>query len=187
MSRIGLSISSLFILALLVYLPSWLEEEQQPLQDTQEDAWRPNYQARNLRSSLFDQDGRISHRIVAQSMKHYDLLGFTVFQLPEYTFYFHDGQQPWTVTAEKGTLYENNRILLEQDVRITNLNNADVVQSIRTEFIEFDLTEKTMTSDQPVEIQGLDFVINSNGFQANMETKQYELLDHVQTLYAPRS
>lgn len=187
MNRVGISISSLFVLALLVYLPSWLEEEQIAPIDDQEEAGRPTYQARNLRSSLFDKEGRLNHRIAAQSMEHYDLLGFTVFQLPEYTFYLEDGHPPWTVTAKEGTLYEDNRILLEKDVEIRNLNSGDFVQTIRTEFIEFDLTKKTMMSDQPVEIRGLDYVINSNGFRADMESKKYELLNHVQTIYAPRS
>ena len=41
-------------------------------------------------------------------------------------------------------------------------------------------------SDQPVKIQGQNYVINSNGFTADLETQQYEFKDHVQTVYEPR-
>ena len=42
-----------------------------------------------------------------------------------------------------------------------------------------------MASDEPVEIRGLRYVINSNGFNANLRTQEYELIDHVQTIYSP--
>ncbi|MFT6777106.1 MAG: lipopolysaccharide export system protein LptC, partial [Paraglaciecola sp.] len=47
------------------------------------------------------------------------------------------------------------------------------------------LADKTMYSDQPVEIVGPNYVINSNGFTASLETQRYELLDHVKTVYQP--
>ncbi|WP_026375883.1 LPS export ABC transporter periplasmic protein LptC [Aestuariibacter salexigens] len=187
MNRVGLSISSLFVLALLVYLPSWLEEEQSAPISELEEAWRPNYQANNLRTTLYDENGRINHQVTAVEMEHYELLGFVLFKQPQYTLYLESSQQPWQLTAQEGTLYDDNRIQLEDNVVIRSLNPGDFVQQITAEFIEIDLENKTMMSDQPVVISGIEYTINSNGFVADLETKQYELLDHVQTLYAPRS
>ena len=61
------------------------------------------------------------------------------------------------------------------------------IEKRKTEFIEIDLNKKTMTSDQPVVIIGGQYVINSNGFNADLHTRQYELIDHVQTTYKPGS
>jgi lipopolysaccharide export system protein LptC len=42
-----------------------------------------------------------------------------------------------------------------------------------------------MNSDQYVSIIGPNYVVNSNGFKANLETQQYELFDHVKTVFQP--
>ena len=82
-------------------------------------------------------------------------------------------------------MYNNELIQLENNVVIENQSVDDFVRTIRTAFIEINLYTKQMTSDQPVEIRGLQYVINSNGFNANLRTQEYELIDHVQTIYSP--
>lgn len=186
MNRISISISVLFMLVLAIYIPSWFATDEIVPIAEKEEAWQPNYQAKNMRSTLYNESGEVNHQVYASKMEHYQLLGFTVFQQPQYTIYVSNQEQPWQVFAAEGTLYEDNRIQLETDVEIRTLNEAGFVQTIRTHFLEINLVEKTMMSDQLVEITGQDFVINSNGFTANLVTQQYELKDHVQTLYAPQ-
>ncbi|MEO9944430.1 LPS export ABC transporter periplasmic protein LptC, partial [Paraglaciecola sp.] len=114
----------------------------------------------------------------------YDLLGFTLFKQPSYLLYAQT-LHSWQVDAKEGTLYEDQRLQFETDVKVTSLNKEGYVQTIRTNFIEVNLTDKTMYSDQAVEIVGPNYVINSNGFTANLETQRYELLNHVKTVYQP--
>lgn len=187
MNRLGISISGLFVLALLLYIPTWMEESPEATDNAQVNALTPAYLASNLTTAMYDKDGKLNHKVFATGMEHYDLLGFVLFQNPQYTVYVDDSQSPWQVTAKEGTLYDNNLIQLESDVVITNLSEDDFVQTIKTDFIEIDLERKTMTSDQPVIIMGAQYVINSNGFNANLRTRQYELIDHVQTSFAPGS
>jgi lipopolysaccharide export system protein LptC len=186
MNRITISIGILFLLIMGIYLPSWMSGEQDAPVQTSDESWQPNYQARNLRSTLYDNDGNISHQVFAARMEHYQLLGFTIFAQPQYTIFLDSQEKPWQVVAKEGTLYEDNRILLETDVEIRSLDQNGFVQTIKTQFLEVNLIDKTMMSDQPVEISGKDFVVNSNGFEGNMLTQKYELLDHVQTMYSPR-
>ena len=89
------------------------------------------------------------------------------------------------MTAQEGTLYNNDLIQLENQVVIENQTSDDFVKSLSTEYIQINLDTKQMTSDQVVEIQGTQYVILSNGFNANLRTQEYELLDHVQTTYSP--
>ena len=187
MNRLGLSISALFVLALLMYLPTFMEESPTDQQSVKVDALRPAYLANNLTTTMYDTDGKLNHEVFATTMEHYDLLGFVLFQNPMYTVYVGENESPWQVTAKEGTLYDNNLIQLETDVVITNMSDDDFVQTIKTEFIEIDLNKKTMSSDQPVVIIGGQYVINSNGFNADLHTRQYELIDHVQTTYKPGS
>ncbi|GAB5381519.1 MAG: LPS export ABC transporter periplasmic protein LptC [Aliiglaciecola sp.] len=186
MNRITISIGALFLLVLLVYLPGWMTTTPELKEQDADQLWRPNYQARNMRSTLYDENGEINHQVFALKMEHYQLLGFTVFSQPRYTIYVSNDDNPWHVEATEGTLYENNRIQLETDVEIRSLDESGFVQTIRTQFLEINLVDKTMVSDQPVEINGKDFVVMSNGFTANLTTQIYELKDHVQTQYAPR-
>jgi len=183
--RLGLSILALFILALLMYIPIWMEEEPALQRDQSLDALKPAYKAKNLTTTLYNQFGQLNHKVFASSMEHYDQLGFVLFQQPRYTLFTENALSPWEVTAVEGTLYNNNLIQLENNVIIENQSVDDFVRTIRTEFIEINLDTKQMTSDQPVEIRGLQYVINSNGFNANLRTQKYELIDHVQTTYSP--
>jgi lipopolysaccharide export system protein LptC len=163
-----------------------MADEQIAPKEQTEAAWLPNYQATTMLSTLYDEEGKINHQVFASKMEHFELLGFTVFKQPQYTI-FLKAHQPWRVEASEGTLYEDNRIQFETDVLITSVDEQGYVQSIRTNFIEVNLNDKTMTSDQPVVITGQNYIISSNGLTASLETQQYELLDHVQTVYQPKT
>ncbi|MBT0585441.1 LPS export ABC transporter periplasmic protein LptC [Alteromonas oceanisediminis] len=186
MNRITYSISALFILALATYLPTWFKDEQEMADDSAQDAWQPTYQAKNLRSALYDEDGRLTHRVFASEMEHYDQLGFVFFKQPQYTIYMEEQQKPWQLTAQEGTLYDDDRIQLERDVVIQTLSDDNFVKTIRTQYIQVMLDTKKMLSDQPVIIEGADYEIQSNGFEADLNTKEYELKRHVQTVYLPQ-
>ena len=184
MNRLTLCIGVLFILALALSLPGWLAEEEVKVDTQAEDAWIPNYQASKMRSTLYNKSGQINHQVFAQKMESFDLLGFTLFKKPEYLL-FAQSMHPWKVDAQEGTLYEDQRIQFETNVEIISLDEEGYIQVIRTNFVEVNLAAKTMYSDQAVEIVGPNYVINSNGFTASLETQKYELLDHVKTVYQP--
>ncbi|WP_299080102.1 LPS export ABC transporter periplasmic protein LptC [uncultured Paraglaciecola sp.] len=184
MNRVTLCITILFILALALSLPGWLAEEEVNLESPTEDAWIPNYQATKMRSTLYDKFGQINHQVFAQQMESFDLLGFTLFKQPNYLL-FAQSLHPWKVDAQEGTLYDDQRIQFENNVEITSLDTKGYIQVIRTHFVEVNLTDKTIYSDQAVEIVGPNYVISSNGFTASLETQRYELLDHVKTVYHP--
>ncbi len=184
MNRVTLCIVVLFILALALSLPGWLSKEEVKIDSQTEDAWVPNYQASNMRSTLYNKLGQINHQVFAKKMENFDLLGFTLFKQPEYLL-FAQSLHPWRVDAQEGTLYEDQRIQFETNVEITSLDEEGYIKVIRTHFVEVNLADKTMYSDQAVEIIGPNYVIKSNGFTASLETQRYELLDHVKTVYQP--
>ncbi|GAA0354572.1 LPS export ABC transporter periplasmic protein LptC [Bowmanella denitrificans] len=183
MNRLTLSILLLFVLILATNYNWWLDSEQPQTSKQGEEVWQPNYLARNMQTSLYNDDGVLTHSIHAKVMEHYDMLGFTLFQQPQYSIFVDTNEPPWEITADEGTLYEDNRIQLETNVEIRSLSNEGLLQTISTSFIEIDLNSKTMHSDQPVTISGVNYVIRGNGFSADLNTKQFELLDHVETIY----
>lgn len=184
MNRLTISIALLFILVIMIYLPTWITPPKEQTSSNSEETWVPNYQARNMRSTLYDEFGNVNHEVYALKMEHYQLLGFTLFQQPQYTIYVKNQPEPWHVVAAEGTLYEDNRIQLETDVIIRSQTEEGFVRTIKSNFLEINLTDQTVTSDQPVEITGQNFLINSNGFEGNLESLQFEFKDHVQTQFA---
>ena len=70
--------------------------------------------------------------------------------------------------------------------RFDQTDNDRFIQTIETSFIEINLNDNTVTSDQPVVITGPDYIIRSNGFIANLLTRKFELFDHVQTVFQPK-
>jgi lipopolysaccharide export system protein LptC len=185
MNRIYASIGFLFVLVVLVNIPTWFEEEPTPSLDTKEQANRPNYQAEGMLSTIYNLAGDINHQVFAEHMEHYEKEDVTLFKEPEYTVYTADEGSPWQMQAKSGTLFGENLIHLNSDVEIKSLNQSDFVRSIYANHVEIDLETRTMTSNFPVIINGNNFVINSEGFSANLATKQFELTNHVRTIYDP--
>ena len=184
MNRVGWSIFLVFSAVLALYLPILFEVEPDNLEAPSDLALIPNYQAVNLNSKLYDKDGELSHQVVATKMEHYEALGFAVFENPVYTLYVDNGE-PWQVTAMEGTLYTGSRIQLERNVKIVNLRTQEYVRQITTEYIEIDLKNKTLHSDQTVEISGDDYLVTSVGLFGDLTTQQYELKEHVKTEFNP--
>jgi lipopolysaccharide export system protein LptC len=185
MNRIGWSIALVFTAVALLYLPILFEKEDPSPQDNDNLSLVPNYSAVNLNSKLYDKDGKLSHQVVADKMEHYEDLGFAVFDNPVYTLYLDDGE-PWQVTASEATLTDDNSIKLEKNVKIVNLRSQEYVKQITTEYIRINLLEKTLFSDQLVEISGVDYTVKSIGLEGDLMTQQYELKKHVQTQFNPR-
>jgi lipopolysaccharide export system protein LptC len=185
MNRLGISIGALFLAALLLYLPTWMDESEEQQTAPGVDALVATYQAKNLTTKLYNSEGDLSHEVFAQSMQHFDLLGFILFEEPEYTLYPEGGDASWRLNAKEGTLYDTEMLQLENAVRIESMQAEQFVKTVETEFIEVQLNDHTMKSDQPVVISGDHYEITGNGFTADLKTKNYELQNHVQTVYAP--
>ncbi|MDP5040560.1 MAG: LPS export ABC transporter periplasmic protein LptC, partial [Paraglaciecola sp.] len=134
--------------------------------------------------TVYNKEGEITHQVYAEKMEHFDLLGFTLFKRPQYTLFSQSGT-PWKISANEGTLYDDQRLQFETDVEISGRDKDNLMQRVNSQFVEVNLSDKTMHSDQYVNISGPNYVINSNGFKANLETQQYELFDHVKTVFQP--
>lgn len=184
MNRIRWSIVVIFTTVFALYVPLLFEETFDETTEKGDRELIPNYSALNLNSKLYDKEGRLSHQVAAEKMEHYEELGFAIFENPVYTLFLDDGQ-PWQITAMEGTLYNNNRIQLERNVKIVNLRSEEYVKAIATEYIEIDLQSKTLFSDQLVEITGQDYLVTSVGIFGDLVSQQYELKEHVKTQVNP--
>lgn len=185
MNRAGWSVLFIFAAVGALYVSILFQDPKEESTEKGDRELIPNYSALNLNSKLYDKNGKLSHEVAADKMEHYEELGFAIFENPVYTLFLDDGQ-PWQITAQEGTLHNNNRIQLERNVKIVNLRSEEYVKAIATEFIEIDLESKTLFSDQVVEIKGQDYLVTSVGLFGDLVTQQYELKEHVKTQVNPQ-
>ncbi|UTP72827.1 LPS export ABC transporter periplasmic protein LptC [Alteromonas sp. LMIT006] len=185
MNRVGFSIFVLFILVIIVYnLPISVNSNKQQTNENQPSLLTPTYLAEELFSQRFNEAGLISHEINAKRMEHYAELGFMVFTQPRYTIFLADGSQ-YIISAQEGTLYDDNRMLLENNIVIQSQNETDFIQQISAEYIEMNLDTKALSSNSAIVLRGKEFSMHSNGLDANLAQKRFALLEHTHTEFKP--
>ena len=123
MNRTYLSIGLLFVVVLILYGIFISPKEGNIPNKKPSESWEPNYRAKGMTSVFYDKSGMINHEVFAHGMEHYDTLGFTLFDKPKYTIYTDQTDYPWQINADEGTLYEDERIELEQNVLIRSLTS----------------------------------------------------------------
>jgi lipopolysaccharide export system protein LptC len=185
MNRVGYSILVLFILIVIVFnLPISINSDKKQTKDNEPSLLTPTYLAEQLSSQRFNEDGLLSHAINASRMEHYAELGFMVFTQPRYTIFLEDGSE-YVISAQEGTLYDDNRMLLENHIVIESQNETDFIQQISAEYIEMNLNTKALSSNSAIVLRGKEFAMHSNGLDANLAEKRFALLEHTRTEFKP--
>jgi len=143
----------------------------------------PDFIAETLKSDIFSETGKLSYAIDASRMEHYSDLEVTYFELPEYTLYPKNNESPWKISAKEGTLYNNNRVMLENRVLLQATDENSLIQKIQGKSLELDLNTNIISSEQTILIQGKGFTMYGSGLIVDLNTKQMTLTEHVQTIY----
>ncbi len=176
-----LLLSSLFI-AIMVWLwyPYLFTGETKPNVNNEIDM-APDYTAHDLKQTIFDENGKISHKVSAKKMESYQDIGFTHFSEPTFIIYSED--ETWQIKAYEAILYENKKLLLEQDVEAVNLNPNAMIQKIAADQIEINILASTMRSEHEVKMTGPNLLIVGQGLNADLIQETLELINHTQTIY----
>ncbi|GLX77925.1 hypothetical protein tinsulaeT_12650 [Thalassotalea insulae] len=148
-----------------------------------EDDITPDFIAESLNSETFNPQGELSYIIDAARMEHYASLAVTHFEFPKYTLYPNNSDSPWKITANEGTLYNNNRVKLENRVTLVATDNTSLIQEINGKYLELDLKTNIISSNNKIEIKGKDFLMTGSGLIVDLNTKQVTLTNHEKTIY----
>lgn len=173
----------IFLLSIAVYgVIEWYTPEQDNVKAI-EDELTPDFIAETLQSDIYAPNGKLSHQVNAQRMEHYTEFSFTHFEFPEYTLYSKNSKKPWRITAAEGTLYSNNRVILENRVTLKAMDEDSLIKEIHCKYLELDLNTNIISSDQTIMVQGKDFTMYGSGLIVDLNTTQMTLTEHVQTIY----
>ena len=142
----------------------------------------PDYIAETLKSNIYNKNGSLSYVIIADRMEHYAKLGVTHFEFPKFTL-FHNNDLPWVISANEATLYGNNRVILENHVRLLATDKNSIVTEIQGKHIELDLNTNIISSEQSITILGKDFIQYGSGLIVDLNTKKMILNKHEHTIF----
>jgi lipopolysaccharide export system protein LptC len=180
----------LYFISVIIFICSlawygYLQWGQEIQNDTtaSEQELKPDFIAEALNSKIFNKSGQLAFSISASKMEHYDELGFTQFEQPQYTIYPSNQSAPWLLTANEATLSENARLSLESRVRLKATDEHSLIQEIHGKYLELNLKINLISSDQALMIQGKDFTMYGSGLIVDLNTTQMTLTEHVQTIY----
>ena len=171
------------LFAILTYGVVQWRLSNQPQEEAIDTNLTPDFIAETLNTDIYSKSGKLSYAIDAARMEHYADLEVTYFENPKYTLYPKNNEAPWKVSAKEGTLYNNNRVILENRVLLTATNEDSLIQNIHGKYLELDLTTNILSSEQAILVQGKGFTMYGSGLIVDLNTTQMTLTEHVQTIY----
>jgi lipopolysaccharide export system protein LptC len=173
------------LVTILVSVATYLWFEPQDNMDTLSAAQElmPDYIAMNVSRTLYDEQGYPADSVTAAQLEHFEQLGFTQFDQPVYTLYNATHQPSWQASSKHAIWFPQDRIILEQQVVIENLQANELIKRIETSTLEMLFPDNRLQNDQAVFIQGDGFYIEGKGLRADLTDKTLQLIQHNKTVY----
>lgn len=172
----------LLVLSGGVILYSWIEAADTPKHAAVERELVPDFVAYQLTRRSFDKDGNLTGQVKAAQMAHFEQLGQIQFDQPAYTLY-EERQPRWQISSAQGVFYQDNKVILEQNVQVDNLHQDEMMRQIQTDQLEMLLDTQLLQTDHPVLVLGQSFQIHGQGLQADLVTQKLRLFKHQGTVY----
>ena len=159
------------------------EQNGQPTQSPLDSTETPEYVAVDLNRTVYDMTGAVTQQLTADKMTYYKSQNRAEFESPTLTMKSNENNHKWRISSGSGILYNNDRLLLEQDVNATNLTESEPINTISGQNIRVNIKQNTLVSEQPVNITGDDVIMTGSGMTADLDKQQIELLKHAETIY----
>lgn len=186
MNRLSVLSILFFIGSALIYAVLEWQAVDISTEQAQTEEVLPDFIAESLKSKTYSEQGHVRYKIDADRMEHYSNLAITHFEMPTYTIY-PENDETWIISAQEGTLYNNSRVKLVQNVRISSTNENALISEVQGKHLEIDLTNNIISSEQSILIQGKDFTMQGAGLIIDLNSNKMTLAKHVRTTYEKHS
>jgi lipopolysaccharide export system protein LptC len=147
-------------------------------------------------TSHFGEDGGLSYEFDAVTLKHFradtqnsSREDYVLITAPKLTLYGEP--YPWYVTAKQGKVtHQGEKLMLWDDVRVwqsTTIpgDSSPNTTELRTETIDIFPTQKLITTDAKVLIEGPNGAMEAEGLEVNMITQRIKLFNNVRGRHEP--
>jgi lipopolysaccharide export system protein LptC len=174
-----------YILLLVAFL-AWLYlKPEQTLTSLPEH--HPSYIAYGLSNDNFDENGELAHRIFSTKATSYSDKDITIFENPKVLIYIKNKENAsittWQVTSERGTLSDDNVVILYDDVWVKNLTLDQLVQTMNTEKLTVLLDKKEISSELLVHWQGPQMEQQGIGMWASLVSEELIVKKQIKAIY----
>lgn len=183
MNRLNGIAITLFLAAVFAYAFMDRQNNDKVKQENTIGELTPEFIAENLSSDIFNENGELSYMIKADRMEHYSALAITYFEQPKYTLHPRNHTLPWKMSANEATLYDNNRVILKNNVKLIATDPTSLIKEIHGKNLELNLDKNIISSKQKILVLGQGFTIHGSGLIVDLNTTQMTLNEHAQTIF----
>lgn len=173
----------IFVLSTLIYGVTEWQNDPKTSGDNIYNELTPDFIAETLKTVIYNEKGVLSHEIEAERMEHYSSLKFSRFEYPNYTLYPKNSSSPWYVKAKEATLYNNNRVILKNSIRILATEEGSLIHEIHGKTLELDLNTNIISSDQDIIVYGENFTMTGSGLIIDLNSTQMTITKHGKTIF----
>jgi lipopolysaccharide export system protein LptC len=182
-NRLRLVLSIVFITAMGFMWLSLKDKPNEPQASVVNPGKQADYVAIDLNRIVFDANGKKTQALSAKKMTYFESENRAEFELPLLVLKSSQTNSKWQISANRGTLYQNDRLLLQSNVDAVNLTIGDMINRITSDNISVNIIDNTMMSNDPVNMYGEGVEITGAGLMANLNEQKIELIRHAKTIY----
>ncbi|MDC9594474.1 LPS export ABC transporter periplasmic protein LptC [Xenorhabdus sp. IM139775] len=148
----------------------------------------PTYQTQEAITFVYDPEGKLAYRLIADDVKNYTETKLTWFTNPVLTTFAPNDASAtpiatWTIRANKAKLTNDQMLYLYGDVQVDSLTDASQLQRITTDNATINLTTQDVASDDRVTLIGVGLKSVGMRMRGNLRNKTAELIEKVTTQY----
>ncbi len=174
------------IVLFLVALAAWRYFAPEPEAEIQTGPSTPDFTARNLAMTEFNNLGAVHRYIEADGMEHFSSRNTTEFVEPRITLFPDTESDPtWRVTAREGKLIGQEEAELHIGVLIKDVDEVSVIDRVETESLFLNLEKNTFNTDDAVFIYGQSMFQQGVGMDGDLNQETLHVREKVQAEYEP--
>lgn len=183
-------VRTLALIASILALASLLWQSDEPREPTAaadlRGATEPDGFVVNGRYLAFNEAGQLTSHIESPRIEQFESTRLATMMAPEATLYDETSGVPWTLRADNGRFTEGTDIVeLEGNVVLTRPLGGGRDATLTTEQLTVDNRNRTVYTDEPVEMTDRYSVTRATGMKAWIDERILELESQVEGRYEP--
>jgi lipopolysaccharide export system protein LptC len=143
----------------------------------------PTYQGEHIVTVVYNPVGKLSYKLVAESVKYYTRGELSWFTQPVITLFNKEALATWSVRSDRAKLTKNRILYLYGHVEVDSLTATSQLEKIKTDNAKVDLSTQNISSNNKVTLYGTNFTSNGMKIRGNLRVKTAELINNVKTNY----
>ncbi|CAM3075274.1 LPS export ABC transporter periplasmic protein LptC [Vibrio mytili] len=143
----------------------------------------PMFSGTGLENITYGEDGVRSYIIRSTNLDYYAKSGETIFNAPTLMVYREGKTVEWKITATRAVLDEDQILTLYDKVLMQNLLPDASFDTMATDKLVINLTNRDFTANQQVMLVGPQFETTGGAMEGNLKQHTATLTDNVQGRY----